>query len=82
MQACAQTVIATKWYAETKSFLWWLSNIIVLVGSAFYARIKQVEMEKKHNEQVFSQKIWEILWFLLYENKPNEWTSAWNGHVH
>ncbi|KAG4078196.1 hypothetical protein HA402_002248 [Bradysia odoriphaga] len=56
-KACAQTVIATKWYAETKSFLWWLSNIIVLAGSALYARIKQMEMEKKHNEQVLSQKI-------------------------
>lgn len=57
IQACAQTVIATKWYAETKSFLWWLSNIIVLLGSALYARIKQMEMEKKHNQQVLSQKI-------------------------
>uniref|UniRef100_A0A0K8TRY9 Putative gdp-fucose transporter n=1 Tax=Tabanus bromius TaxID=304241 RepID=A0A0K8TRY9_TABBR len=44
-KACAQTVIATQWYHESKSFLWWLSNIIVLFGSACYARVRQIEMD-------------------------------------
>lgn len=44
-KACAQTVIATKWYNEQKTVLWWSSNIIVLVSSAMYARFKQLEMK-------------------------------------
>ncbi|KAK9887664.1 hypothetical protein WA026_023785 [Henosepilachna vigintioctopunctata] len=46
-KACAQTVLATYWYHEIKSFLWWTSNIIVLVSSATYARIKQLDMEAR-----------------------------------
>lgn len=49
-KACAQTVLATYWYQETKSFMWWFSNIIILVGSAAYARIKQIDLERKHNQ--------------------------------
>lgn len=48
-KACAQTVIATQWYNETKSFLWWTSNIVVLVSSAAYTRVKQLEMQRQHN---------------------------------
>ncbi|CAG9090533.1 unnamed protein product [Plutella xylostella] len=44
-KACAQTVIATQWYSESKSVLWWSSNIMVLLSSALYARFKQVEMQ-------------------------------------
>lgn len=43
-KACAQTVLATYVYSDTKSVLWWLGNIIVLAASAAYARIKQLEM--------------------------------------
>lgn len=45
-KACAQTVIATQWYNEAKNLMWWTSNIIVLLSSAFYARFKQLEMEE------------------------------------
>ncbi|XP_026326593.1 GDP-fucose transporter 1 isoform X2 [Hyposmocoma kahamanoa] len=45
-KACAQTVIATQWYSETKNLLWWTSNVIVLCSSALYARFKQIEMEQ------------------------------------
>ncbi len=45
-KACAQTILATNWYGETKSFLWWISNIAVLVGSAAYTRVRQLEMER------------------------------------
>ena len=44
-KAAAQTVIATQWNAEVKSSLWWLSNFVVLIGSAAYARVRQLEME-------------------------------------
>ena len=56
-KACAQTVIATSWYQETKSFLWWTSNVVVLLGSAFYTRVKQLEMDQTHREQMNSQKV-------------------------
>merc|ERR1711997_676998 len=43
-KAAAQTVMATYWFSEVKTFWWWVSNIVVLVGSAGYARVRQVEM--------------------------------------
>lgn len=43
-KAAAQTVIATQWYGEIKTATWWISNLVVLFGSAMYARVKQVEM--------------------------------------
>ncbi len=45
-KACAQTILATKCYGETKSFLWWISNTFVLLGSAAYTRVRQLEMER------------------------------------
>ncbi|XP_035780288.1 GDP-fucose transporter 1-like [Anopheles albimanus] len=56
-KACAQTVIATSWYHESKSLLWWISNGIVLLGSALYTRVKQVEMDKKHREEINNEKV-------------------------
>ncbi|XP_058467332.1 GDP-fucose transporter 1 [Malaya genurostris] len=56
-KACAQTVIATSWYNEAKSSLWWTSNIVVLVGSALYTRVKQLEMDQRHRIQMNSQKM-------------------------
>nr|CAG4635525.1 EOG090X081X [Artemia franciscana] len=50
-KACAQTVIATYWYSEVKSGLWWLSNLIVLGGSAAYTRVRQIEMKKVNTYQ-------------------------------
>lgn len=50
-KACAQTVIATYSYHEVKSFLWWISNWIVLFGSAAYTIVKQREMEVKYNNK-------------------------------
>lgn len=56
-KACAQTVFATQWFNETKSALWWTSNVVVLFGSGLYARVKQVEMEATYRNEVTSQKI-------------------------
>lgn len=51
-KACAQTVLATFLYDEHKSFMWWLSNGLVLFGSAAYTRIKQLEMKRSHEEKL------------------------------
>lgn len=55
-KACTQTIIATQWFNETKSLLWWISNGIVLLGSASYARVKQLEMEQQHNRSSIPTK--------------------------
>jgi solute carrier family 35 (GDP-fucose transporter), member C1 len=47
-KACAQTVLATSWYNDVRTALWWSSNMIVLMGSFLYARVKQVEMAQRH----------------------------------
>lgn len=46
-KACLQTVIAVIYAHDHKSPLWWLSNITILVASAAYSRIKQLEMEQR-----------------------------------
>lgn len=46
-KACFQTVIAVIYYKDHKSTLWWISNITILIASAMYSRIKQLEMEAK-----------------------------------
>ena len=56
-KACVQTVLATHWYNESKPFLWWLSNVIVLTASAAYVKIKQLGMQEAHNKQLLSNKI-------------------------
>lgn len=50
-KACAQTVLATHYFNETKTFNWWLSNVIVLFASAGYTRVKQLEMKSAHHHQ-------------------------------
>ncbi|CAL1293628.1 unnamed protein product [Larinioides sclopetarius] len=47
-KACAQTVVAVMWFNEKKSIFWWLSNSIVLLGSAAYTRVRQLEMMVDH----------------------------------
>lgn len=49
-KACVQTVLATYCYNESKPSLWWVSNFVVLFGSAAYARIKQLKMEEDHKK--------------------------------
>ena len=46
-KSCVQTVLATYWYDSHKSSLWWVSNFLVLGGSAAYARVKQLSMIKQ-----------------------------------
>ncbi|XP_059468349.1 GDP-fucose transporter 1 [Neocloeon triangulifer] len=55
-KACAQTVLATYWFQETKPFLWWASNYVVLFGSGSYARVKQKEMEDHHKNSLLKNE--------------------------
>lgn len=55
-KACAQTVMATQWYNETKNTLWWMSNVIVLASSALYARFKQIEMEENSRKPILEEE--------------------------
>lgn len=48
-KACVQTILACHYYNESKPWLWWVSNWVVLIGSAFYTLVKQQEMEKKRS---------------------------------
>ncbi|XP_076630909.1 GDP-fucose transporter nac [Colletes latitarsis] len=50
-KACAQTVLATYWFNEEKSFMWWTSNAIVLSASAMYARLRQLDLSKEYREE-------------------------------
>ncbi|XP_044292916.1 GDP-fucose transporter 1 [Varanus komodoensis] len=49
-KACAQTVIAVFYNEETKSFLWWTSNMMVLGGSFAYTWVKGLEMKQVQAE--------------------------------
>ncbi|KAF5400769.1 GDP-L-fucose transporter [Paragonimus heterotremus] len=46
-KAAAQTVLAVVAYREVKSVSWWLSNLIVLLGSAAYTFVRHREMIAK-----------------------------------
>uniref|UniRef100_A0A0R3RMR6 TPT domain-containing protein n=1 Tax=Elaeophora elaphi TaxID=1147741 RepID=A0A0R3RMR6_9BILA len=47
-KAAAQTVIAVVWWQEMKPLLWWISNAVVLGGSAAYTVTKRKEMIDKY----------------------------------
>ena len=39
-KACAQTIIAVAYFQETKTWLWWFSNAVVLISSAAYTQVR------------------------------------------
>merc|ERR1712061_708992 len=51
-KAAAQTVLATHVNAEIKSFWWWVSNFVVSMGSAAYARVRQLEMASEKQREI------------------------------
>jgi len=51
-KAAAQTVLATHVNAEIKSFWWWVSNVVVLIGSGAYARVRQLEMASETHREI------------------------------
>ena len=48
-KAAVQTVIACVYFSESRSGLWWLSNLTVLGGSGAYTEVKRREMKAQHN---------------------------------
>ena len=40
---------------QTKSFLWWVSNMVMLGGSLAYARVRQLEMKNNTPEKTVSK---------------------------
>ncbi|XP_013393373.1 GDP-fucose transporter 1 [Lingula anatina] len=50
-KACAQTVLGCIYFQETKLFLWWLSNFVVLGGSFAYTLVRRAEMKESHRAE-------------------------------
>lgn len=55
-KACLQTVIAVIYFHQIKTSLWWLSNVLVLVGTGAYSAVKSWEMKVAH-EQARTEKM-------------------------
>jgi GDP-fucose transporter C1 len=49
-KAYAQTLLAVFFYNEIKSLLWWMSNLLVLIGAALYSHVRNQEMKDRHNK--------------------------------
>ncbi|XP_022181408.1 GDP-fucose transporter 1 [Myzus persicae] len=54
-KSCFQTVLASFWYNQWKSSMWWFSNFVVLGGSAAYTIVKNREMEKKYRPIAYNR---------------------------
>jgi GDP-fucose transporter C1 len=53
-----QTLMGVIFYSEVKTFLWWLSNLLVLGGSALYTNVRSQEMKaKEHTKSSSSNNI-------------------------
>lgn len=46
-KASFHTILATYWYQEFKPVLWWISNAVILTGSATYAFVKKRELDRR-----------------------------------
>lgn len=55
-KACAQTILACIYYHDIKTNLWWVSNMVVLFGSAGYTEVKRREMNQQHNITIAEAK--------------------------
>ena len=49
-KACTQTVLACIAYSQTKPAWWWVSNVMVLVGSSGYTYVRMQEMKMTSQE--------------------------------
>ena len=56
-KAYAQTLIAVFYYNEIKSLLWWMSNLLVLLGAALYSHVRNQEMKTKHERDAKTNSI-------------------------
>jgi len=50
-KAAAQTVMAVAIWQEVKPFLWWLSNLVVLVGSGAYTYVQKQDLDKNFSNR-------------------------------
>lgn len=50
-KACTQTVLACIAYSQTKPAWWWVSNVMVLVGSSGYTYVRMQEMKMTSQER-------------------------------
>ena len=50
-KACTQTVLACIAYSQTKPMWWWVSNMMVLVGSSGYTYVRMQEMKAANHNQ-------------------------------
>ncbi|KAH9512237.1 hypothetical protein Btru_041216 [Bulinus truncatus] len=70
-KACAQTVLACIYFQEIKTNLWWVSNMVVLLGSAGYTEVKRREMDQNHKRSIVeAQRQEEILVSIEESKKP------------
>ncbi|XP_078271680.1 GDP-fucose transporter 1 [Rhinoraja longicauda] len=51
-KACTQTVMAVFYFEEVKTFLWWMSNLLVLIGSFAYTWVKGLEMKRVQEQSL------------------------------
>ena len=51
-KACAQTVMAVIFFNTPKTYMWWISNLMVLSGSFLYALIRRNAMKKEHEKKL------------------------------
>ncbi|VDK82065.1 unnamed protein product [Litomosoides sigmodontis] len=56
-KAAVQTVIAVVWWREVKPLLWWVSNTVVLGGSAAYTMVKRKEMIDEYDKSKLNESI-------------------------
>lgn len=50
-KAAAQTVMAVGIWREVKPALWWLSNLVVLLGSALYTYVQKRDLDRNFREK-------------------------------
>ena len=55
-KAYAQTLLGVVYYEEVKTLLWWLSNLLVLIGAALYSHVRNQEMKSKHRQSLETPK--------------------------
>ena len=66
-KACAQTILACAVFSQSKPWLWWASNAMVLGGSSAYTYVRMLEMKANQQER----KVLEIV-----ENERGEKTGT------
>lgn len=56
LKACLQTILGVFIYNETKSLLWWFSNLLVLLGASIYSHVRKQEADRKKLLQKYTEE--------------------------